>query len=119
MGDRRHDQVVNIDEVEVRTEAKGGFGFQARRLGTAAGSRALGCGYLEVPPGKTAFPFHFHSNFEEALYILEGTGTARIGEAKVEVRAGDYLAFPPGPSSSHALTNTGTGTLRYLAMSAP
>ena len=74
---------------------------------------------MEVEPGKTAFPFHFHSAIEEALYILEGKGTLRVGADKVEVRAGDYVGLPPGPEYTHALTNTGTGALRYLTMSGP
>jgi uncharacterized cupin superfamily protein len=119
MSERRHKQVVNIDEVTARVEARGGFGFQARRLGPEAGGRALGCSHFEVPPGKTAFPFHFHSNFEEALYILDGTGALRLGDATIEVRAGDYVGFPAGPESAHALTNTGAGPLRYLALSSP
>jgi uncharacterized cupin superfamily protein len=116
---RRHAQVVNIDEVSAREESHGGFAFHARRLGTEAGSRGLGCGYLELAPGKTAFPFHFHSAIEEAIYVLEGTGTMRIGGDRVLVRAGDWIAFPAGPESSHQLTNTGTSTLRYLALSGP
>jgi len=119
MSERRHPQIVNIDEIEARDEARGDFGFRARRIGQPAGARALGCTHLEVPPGKTAFPYHFHCNFEEALYILEGSGELRLGEATVAVRPGDYVAFPPGPDSAHALTNTGTSPLRYLAMSGP
>ena len=117
--DRRHKQVVNIDDVAVREDGKGGFGFRARRLGPEAGGRALGCSHLELAPGKTAFPFHYHSAIEEGIYVLEGTGTMRIGGDRVEVRAGDYIAFPAGPETSHQLTNSGSGPLRYLALSAP
>lgn len=119
MSERRHPQVVNIDEVAVREDGRGKFGFRARRLGPDAGSRALGCGHFELAPGKTAFPFHWHSGIEEAVYVLEGTGTMRIGGATVEVRAGDWIAFPPGPDSSHQLSNTGSSPLRYLALSGP
>src|SRR5690349_6123539 len=119
MSERRHKQVVNIDEVTVREDGKGGFGFRARRLGPEASGRALGCSHLELAPGKTAFPFHFHSAIEEGIYVLEGTGTMRIGGDRVEVRAGDYIAFPAGPETSHQLTNTGETPLRYLALSAP
>src|SRR5271167_3292078 len=106
---RRHPNVVNVDAVSPDEQGQGDFASRRRRLGPEAGGRALGCSHFEVPPGKTAFPFHFHSGFEEALFVLEGTGTARIGKDRVELRAGDYMAFPAGPDGAHALTNTGTG----------
>jgi len=116
---RRHPHVVNVDEVAPREESREGFGFRCRRLGPEAGGCALGCAHFELAPGKTAFPFHFHSAIEEAIYVLEGTGKARIGKDAFDVRAGDYLAFPAGPDNSHALTNTGATPLRYLCMSGP
>lgn len=116
---RRHANVVNVEDIPKEEMGQGGFGLRRRRIGVEAGTRALGCSHLEVPPGKTAYPFHFHSAHEEALYILEGTGTVRIGEDRVEVRAGDYVGFPAGPQFAHALTNTGEVPLRYLALSAP
>jgi uncharacterized cupin superfamily protein len=116
---RRHPNVVNVEEIEPVDQGKGNFGSRRRRLGAAAGGAALGCTHLEVAPGKTAFPFHFHSAFEEALFILEGEGAARIGKEAVAVRAGDYVVFPAGPTAPHALTNTGKAPLRYLALSSP
>ena len=119
MPDRRHPQVVNIDEAPAHEQSRGRFGFRARRLGAAVGSFALGCSQVELAPGKTAFPFHFHSSVDEALFVLEGSGTARIGGDEVALRAGDFVAFPAGPATAHALTNTGQFPLRYLALSAP
>jgi uncharacterized cupin superfamily protein len=116
---RRHPQVVNIDEVKGDEQGQGSFGFRRRRLGPDVGARALGCSHFELPAGKTAFPFHFHSAIEEAIYVLEGTGTVRAGKERFEVRAGDYVVFPPGPDSAHQLTNTGTTPMRYLCLSAP
>ena len=116
---QRHDHVINIDEVKSTEMGKGGFAHTGRRLGTAAKAVALGCSHYEMQPGKTAFPFHYHSAIEESLYILEGTGSVRIGKDTIAVRAGDYVTFPPGPEHAHALTNDGTAPLRYLAMSSP
>lgn len=116
---RRHPKVVNIEEVSPRVEKRGNFVYSARRLGPEAGGRSLGCSYFELPAGKTAFPNHFHSSVEEALYILEGAGTLRIGTEQTGVRAGDYVAFPAGPDFAHALTNTGAHPLKYLCLSAP
>ena len=116
---RRHKQVVNVEDVEVREQKQGGFALSSRRLGASAGARALGCSHFELAPGKTAFPYHFHSALEEAIYVLDGRGTLRIGPDSVELRAGDYVALPPGPDFAHALTNTGEAPLRYLCMSSP
>lgn len=113
---RRHPHVVNLDEITPDQRAQGSFGFVRRRLGALAGGRAIGCSYFEVAPGKTAFPLHFHSTLEEVLYLLEGTGTLRLGGESVAVRAGDYVALPPGPEAAHQLTNTGAAPLRYLAL---
>lgn len=117
--ERRHARVINVEEVAPDEQGQGGFGFRRRRLGPGAGGRALGCSHFELAAGKTAFPFHFHSGLEEALYILEGTGLVRIGGDRVEVRSGDYVAFPAGPDAAHALSNTGDGPLRYLCLSGP
>jgi uncharacterized cupin superfamily protein len=116
---RRHAHVVNVEDVAVREEKHGGFEFRSRRLGAAAGARSLQCSYFELPAGKTAFPLHFHSAIEEAIYVLEGRGTLRIGSEKVEMRPGDYVAFLPGPEAPHQLTSSKDGPMRYLCMSGP
>jgi uncharacterized cupin superfamily protein len=115
---RRHPNVVNIAELQPQGFSRGGrFALQNRPLGRATGARGIGCSLYEVPPGRTAFPHHFHCANEESLYILAGTGTLRIGPEQVPVRAGDYATFPVGPAQAHQLINTGTDTLRYLCFS--
>ncbi|HEY1814802.1 MAG TPA: cupin domain-containing protein [Kofleriaceae bacterium] len=114
-----HPNVVHSAEVAVNVMSRGGFESKAHRLGTAAHGTTLGVSLYEVPPGKTAAPYHYHSGCEEGVYILDGEGMLRIGTESTPVRAGDYVAFPPGPEYAHQLTNSGGGPLRYLAMSAP
>ena len=114
---RRHPHIVNVSEAASRSTNKGRFEFQGKRLWPEAGGKQLACSWFEVPPGKQAFPHHFHSGFEESIYILEGKGLARIADEKVEVGPGDYIAYPPGPSAAHSLQNIGDAPLRYLAMS--
>ena len=77
----------------------------------------LGCSLYEVAPGKRAFPFHAHHGTEEAIFILAGEGTLRLGDGEHVVGAGTYAAFPPGADAAHQLINTGTTTLRYLCLS--
>jgi uncharacterized cupin superfamily protein len=115
---RRHPNVVNALEVEpIQIERGSRFGAAVRSLGKATGSRLVGCCLYEVPPGRTAFPRHYHCATEEAIYILGGTGTVQIGGQRLEVNEGDYITFPVGPDHAHQLVNSGDGPLRYLCLS--
>jgi len=117
MAERRHPNVVNLSEVESASRVVGRFGATRKNLGQAAGSRALGCTFHEVAPGRTAYPRHFHTANEEALYVLEGAGTLLIGDREVEVGPGDFVGLPVGPAHAHRLDNRGAQPLRYLALS--
>jgi uncharacterized cupin superfamily protein len=117
MKTRRHPQVVNLDEIEPMGRVRGRFGAVSKRLGAPAGARQIGFNWMELAPGKTAFPYHYHTGIEEGLYILAGNGELRIGKEAVPVGRGDYIAFPAGPDHAHALTNTGGQPLQYLSFS--
>jgi uncharacterized cupin superfamily protein len=115
---RRHPNVANLSEVQPRTVSQGSrFAFTTRWFTRATGAKGLGCSWFEVPPGKTAFPKHFHCANEEGAYILEGEGTLQLGSQRIPIRAGDYVTFPIGPDAAHQIVNTGTAPLRYLALS--
>ena len=113
----RPPQIVHRNDVAPLERTHGEkFAFQGRPLGMAAGSRKLGCTLYQVPPGKTAFPAHVHHANEEAIYILSGAGSLRLGSERHPVGAGDYVALPAsGPA--HQLFNTGPATLEYLCFS--
>jgi uncharacterized cupin superfamily protein len=114
---RRHPQVVNVDELAGHTTTGNAIASTMKQLGAATRGSALGCNYYEVPPGRSGFPHHFHCVNEEALFVLAGEATLRLGSQEVPVRAGDYVALPVGPESAHQLRNTGAGPLRYLCLS--
>lgn len=114
---RRHPQVVNLDELAGHTMTGDVIASTMKQLGAATRGGDLGCTYYEVPPGRSGFPYHFHCVNEEALFVLEGEATLRLGAEEVPVRAGDYVALPVGPASAHQLLNTGAGPLRYLCLS--
>lgn len=64
------------------------MGFIAPRIGT----QKLGYNLTAVPPGKRAFPFHNHRVNEERIFVLQGTGELRIGDAAHPIRQGDVIA---------------------------
>jgi uncharacterized cupin superfamily protein len=114
----RHPQVTHVEDAEARTMSQGSrFGATIRPLGRATGATWLGCNHFEVEPGRTAFPHHYHCAIEEAVFILEGEGTLRLGDETMRVRAGDYVSFPAGPDHAHQITNSGPTPLKYLCVS--
>lgn len=113
-----HPHVVHEPELPWAEVTQGPtVSYRRKQLGAAAKGRKLGCSLMELPPGKHAWPRHFHTANEEAYYVLSGTGRLRIGEDTVAVKAGDYVALPVGPEGAHQLVNDGAEPLRYLAFS--
>lgn len=68
----------------------------------------------ELPPGKSAYPYHYHLKNEEVFFIISGTGLLRTPEGEREVSAGDLVFFPAEPGGAHKLTNSGTEPLIYV-----
>ncbi len=112
---RRPINVLEAPIVEIERGTR--FRATARRLGVAAGGQQIGCVHYEVQPGRTAFPYHYHCGLEEAIFVLEGQATLRLGDERLEVRRGDWIALPVGPATAHELVNTGASVLRYLCIS--
>ena len=69
----------------------------------------------EVPPLKSAWPYHYHVKNEETFYIIRGEGLLKTPEGERMVKAGDLLFFPADSSGAHKLTNTShTEPLIYI-----
>ena len=107
---------TSLLECDEQTVDQGGFAFRRKRLGAAAGGKGLGVSWFELEPGKKSFPFHFHLANDEAVFILEGEGVLRLGDQEHRLRAGDYVAFNPGPPG-HQIINRSQAPLRFLAIS--
>lgn len=69
----------------------------------------------EIPPGKSAYPYHYHLKNEETFFIIKGEGLLRSAEDERTVKPGDLLFFPAGEEGAHKLTNTSeTEMLAYI-----
>ena len=60
----------------------------------------------EIPPMKSAYPYHYHLKDEETFYIISGEGILRTPQGERTVKAGDLLFFPASAEGAHKLTNT-------------
>lgn len=113
-----HPNVVNENELEWGEQSRSErFGHYRKALGSAARGEKLGCSLYEVPPGRRAWPYHYHLANEEAIYVLDGSGTLRIGREEVALSRGDYVALPVGEAGAHQIINTSGEPLRYLCLS--
>jgi uncharacterized cupin superfamily protein len=110
-------RIVAPEDHEWTTTERGDREYRRAQLGQAAGSEKLGCSLYEVPPGKKAWPYHFHTGNEEAMYVLSGEATVRTAEGERTVPPGSYAAFPAGEAGAHEVRNDGDEPLRYLAVS--
>ena len=114
----RRPNVTNEDELRWAEHSHGEkFGYRRKSLSSATGGEKLGCSLYEVPPGKRAWPHHYHGANEEAIYVLEGSGTLRVGNEEVPLSKGDYATFLARAEGAHQLVNTSDSTLRYLCFS--
>ena len=106
---------LNIDDLP-RKHKRGAEGYEFTRRDFLAVHEANTLVRIyELPPGKSAYPYHYHLKNEETFFILRGEGLLRTPEGERAVKAGDLLFFPAGENGAHKLTNTSeTEMLVYL-----
>lgn len=84
-------------------------------LGDESGLKSLGVHIISIEPGYYSTEPHTHHYEEECLLIQQGTGEALLGDERLAVGPGDFLAYPThGPA--HALYNSGTEPLVCLVI---
>jgi mannose-6-phosphate isomerase-like protein (cupin superfamily) len=78
---------------------------------------------LHAAPGATVAiqtgdaPKHFHANSDEIQYVIEGTGTIWLGDAKRDVGPGDLIIIPKG--TTHGASVASSGRFKVLAIKTP
>lgn len=109
--------ILNLADVQLDSSSEGTrFGAATGEIAKILGLRGLGARLYDVPPGRTAVPFHRHHTSDEMFLILSGTGEYRIGDERLPIRPGDCLGAPAG-GRAHQIINTGAEPLRYVALS--
>lgn len=117
---KRHANVANIDELEPWAPPAAGprpFSATVKRLAGATGGVNLGANLFTVPAGSTAVPMHAHHNNEEAIFVLRGHATLRIGQDRIAVRPNDWIALPAGEAYAHQLLADQGEEISYLVIS--
>ena len=87
-----------------------------KSLGEQTGMEEIGFALIEVAAGDESTEHHKHYHEEECLYVIDGTGTARIGSESFQIGPGDFIGCRKG-GLAHSLQNTGDAPLRCIAIS--
>ena len=120
--EERCDIYVNrINEGEVEWSDRpgpAGYSWQVKEIDALVGARHLGYRLIRLPPGSATFPLHFHYFGEEMFYLMQGECTLLTPRGETKAVAGDFVAFPPGPSGTHKFVNRGTEPCVMLALGA-
>ncbi|XOV87937.1 MAG: cupin domain-containing protein [Pseudomonadota bacterium] len=88
--------------------------IRGKALCDVGGSAGIGVGILELSPGCTTRPSHYHTREEEHLYVLSGSVTLHLGSAQYALEPGSYVHFPAGQAVFHHLENHTSEPVRYL-----
>ena len=92
-----------------------GYEYTKKKIVGRQDARQCVVSVFEVPPGKSAYPYHYHLNNEEVFYILQGQGELIAPKGKKAVAKGDFLLFPSDAGGAHKLINSSeTEMLVYI-----
>lgn len=86
-----------------------------KHVAMSGGGNGCTAAFYEIPPKKSNYPYHYHTNTTEVFYIISGYGTLKTPKGDKPVGAGDLVVCPPYEKGAHKLTNASeTETLTYL-----
>ena len=105
-----------IEEIPVTHKCEHeGYEYFRRKFVPFGGAKNALVSVYEIPPGKSAYPYHYHHKNEETYYILGGEGILKTPAGERKVTAGELLFFPTGPEGAHKITNSSeTEMLTYI-----
>ncbi len=108
------DEILKVRLTDIQPKHKNehaGYEYYKRELVPKGNAQQCAISVYEIPPGKSAYPFHYHTKNEEAFFILEGKGILKTPSGDKEVSAGDFLFFPANKEGAHKLTNISEGDM--------
>lgn len=67
-----------------------------------------------LPAGEYSFPYHYHRNAEEIMFVIEGEMTARTGKGFESLKKGDLFFCETGETGAHQFFNHSSENCTYL-----
>jgi len=84
------------------------------RLSNSAEAKQLIFDVRRLNPGKYSFPYHFHRNSEELMYVISGEMTIRTSNKLELIHSGQMVFFELGETSAHQFFNHSDVPCVYL-----
>jgi uncharacterized cupin superfamily protein len=79
------------------------------------GGNQCAVAFYDIAPGKSNYPYHYHSSSEEIFYIISGNGVVETNDGEIPVSAGSIIICPAGEDGAHRITNiSDSEVLTYL-----
>jgi uncharacterized cupin superfamily protein len=99
--------IKNIEDSPVEHKAQHpGYEYKKRKIIGRGDAKQCVISVYEIPPGKAAYPYHYHSSNEEIFFIIKGAGRLISPQGERAVGEGDFLFSPAGESGAHKLINS-------------
>ena len=114
----KYQDVNQSERHNTKTKTQKSFEFKNAMVSSpnATGGK-LNVKFFTLMPGKTNYPYHYHTGAEEVFYIISGTATLKTPDGDRIVTEGDTIVLPANASGAHQLTNTSDDALVYLDIS--
>ena len=113
MGDIKHAKISQL-QTKHKSEHDGYEYYKKDFIPRGYASNTMVSVY-EIPPLKSAYPYHYHVNNEETFYIISGEGVLKTPDGERAVSAGELIFFPANSAGAHKLTITSpTEKLIYI-----
>jgi len=111
---------VNVDELEYEfsSDVDGKYASRDAEIGWSIGARRLGYQMVRLPAGAHFCPMHSHDKEEELFYVIEGRPAVRTPRGNLQLRPGDFMAFPVGARGAHQLLNESDADALILLLGA-
>ena len=92
-------------------------GAARRASGRRSARNRIGGTVYELPPGESAWPYHYELGDEEWMIVLDGRVAVRTPEGEQELGPGDVVCFLEGPDGAHKMVNRAAETAHVLMLS--
>ena len=96
---------------------RAGFRHAGASIGHRLGADRIGAAVYEAEAGHPIWPYHYHHDSEEWLYVISGAPVLRDAGGTRALSGGDVVCFPPGHLGAH--TMNGPGRFIVFAADAP